>query len=52
MEQMTRNLDSAFQKLFHWIQVELKSVSFDSPRINSDLRKAMKVLSERQNLFQ
>lgn len=52
MEDMARNLNSAFQKLFRWVQRELKSLSLDNPQVNRGIRKALRVLAERPTLFQ
>ncbi|KAI9797887.1 MAG: Golgi transport complex subunit 6 [Piccolia ochrophora] len=52
MEQSSRNLNSAFQKLYRWIQREFKSLDLESPQINSSIRRALRVLAERPTLFQ
>lgn len=52
MEDMAQNLNSAFQKLFRWVQRELKSLSLESPQVNRGIRRALRVLAERPTLFQ
>ena len=52
MEQCSRTLNAAYQKLYRWIQMELKAIDFENPQINSLSRKALRTLSERPSLFQ
>jgi hypothetical protein len=52
MDLMTKHLHDAFQKLYRWIQRELKHLSLESPQINSGIRRALRVLAERPTLFQ
>lgn len=52
MEQVSRNLNSAFQKLYRWIQREFKSLNLENPQISSSIRRALRVLAERPSLFQ
>jgi hypothetical protein len=52
MEQMNRHLDSGFQKLFQWTQRLFKTLSYDSPEIDSVARRAIRTLAERPALFQ
>jgi hypothetical protein len=52
MDQTSRNLNGAFQKLYRWIQREFKSLNLESPQINTSIRKALRVLAERPTLFQ
>ncbi|RHZ58073.1 Golgi transport complex subunit COG6 [Aspergillus thermomutatus] len=51
MEKSSRNLNSAYQKLFRWIQKEFKSLNLEDPRISSSIRRALRVLAERPSLF-
>ncbi|KAB8234056.1 oligomeric Golgi complex subunit 6 [Aspergillus alliaceus] len=51
MEKSTRNLNSAYQKLYRWIQKEFKSLNLEDPRISSSIRRALRVLAERPSLF-
>jgi conserved oligomeric Golgi complex subunit 6 len=52
MDQCTKALNAAFQKLYKWIQKEFKSIALDDPRLAYGIRRALRVLSERPNLFQ
>jgi len=51
MEMSTRNLNSAYQKLYRWIQREFQSLNLEDPRISSSIRRALRVLAERPTLF-
>ncbi|KAF7585321.1 Golgi transport complex subunit 6 [Aspergillus hancockii] len=51
MEKSTRSLNSAYQKLYRWIQKEFKSLNLEDPRISSSIRRALRVLAERPSLF-
>lgn len=51
METSTRNLNSAYQKLYRWIQREFQSLNLEDPRISSTIRRALRVLAERPTLF-
>lgn len=52
MEQTSKNLNLAFQKLYRWIQREFKSLNLENPQIGSPIRHALRVLAERPSLFQ
>lgn len=52
MDQITKNLNGAFQKLHRWIQREFKSLNLENPQISSSIRRALRVLAERPSLFQ
>ena len=52
MEQTSKNLNGAFQKLYRWIQREFKSLNLENPQISSAIRRALRVLAERPTLFQ
>ena len=52
MDQSSRNLNSAYQKLYRWIQREFKTLNLENPRISSIIRRALRVLAERPTLFQ
>lgn len=52
MEQTTKQLNFAFQKLYRWVQKEFKTLSLDNSRVNADLRKALRILAERPAVFQ
>lgn len=51
MELSTRNLNSAYQKLYRWVQKEFRSLNLEDPRISSSIRRALRVLAERPSLF-
>jgi hypothetical protein len=52
LEQVSKNLNGAFQKLYRWIQREFKSLNLENPQISSSIRRALRVLAERPSLFQ
>jgi hypothetical protein len=52
MEQTSKNLNGAFQKLYRWIQREFKTLNLENPQISSSIRRALRVLAERPSLFQ
>jgi conserved oligomeric Golgi complex subunit 6 len=52
MEQSSRDLNSAFQKLYRWTQREFKTLNLENPQISSAIRRALRVLAERPSLFQ
>ena len=52
MEQSSRNLNNAFQKLFKWIQREFKTLNLENPQISSSIRRSLRVLAERPTLFE
>ncbi|KAL8831731.1 MAG: hypothetical protein Q9191_000702 [Dirinaria sp. TL-2023a] len=52
MDASSRNLNTAYQKLYRWIQREFKTVNFENPQISSIIRRALRALSERPTLFQ
>ncbi|KAH8661632.1 oligomeric Golgi complex subunit 6 [Tricladium varicosporioides] len=52
MEQTTKNVNNAFQKLYRWIQREFKTLNLENPQISSSIRRALRVLAERPSLFQ
>ena len=52
LEQSSRHLNAAFQKLHRWVQREFKSLDLENPQISSAIRRALRVLAERPTLFQ
>ena len=52
MEETSRTLNNAFQKLFRWVQKEFKTLDLENPRMNASIRRALRVLAERPSLFQ
>jgi hypothetical protein len=51
LETSSKTLNSAFQKLFRWTQREFKTLDLENPRIGAAIRKALRVLAERPQLF-
>lgn len=52
LEQSSRQLNGAFQKLYRWVQREFKSLDLENPQISAGIRRALRVLAERPTLFQ
>ena len=52
LDQTSKQLDAAFQKLHRWIQREFKSLDLENPHMNAAIRRALRVLAERPTLFQ
>ncbi|KAG5976196.1 hypothetical protein E4U55_007463 [Claviceps digitariae] len=52
MDQASKNLSLGFQKLYKWIQQELKTFHPENPQMHSSIRRALRVLAERPSLFQ
>ncbi|KAI1631286.1 oligomeric Golgi complex subunit 6 [Biscogniauxia mediterranea] len=52
MDQTSKNLNQAFQKLYRWVQKEFKTLNLESPQIHTSVRRALRVLAERPSLFQ
>ncbi|TEA10043.1 Conserved oligomeric Golgi complex subunit 6 [Colletotrichum sidae] len=52
MEQTSKHLNLAFQKLYKWVQREFKSLNLENPQMSSSIRRAVRVLAERPSLFQ
>lgn len=52
MEQASKDLNLAFQKLYRWIQREFKTLNLENPQMGSSIRRALRVLAERPSLFQ
>lgn len=52
MDQTSKNLNQAFQKLYRWIQKVFKTLNLENPQIHSSVRRALRVLAERPSLFQ
>ncbi|WEW60610.1 Golgi transport complex subunit 6 [Emydomyces testavorans] len=51
MEQSSKNLNSAFMKLYKWIQKEFKSLNLEDPQMGGPIRRGLRVLAERPSLF-
>jgi len=52
LEQSSKHLNAAFQKLYRWVQREFKSLDLENPQISAAIRRALRVLAERPTLFQ
>ncbi|QDS71812.1 Golgi transport complex subunit 6 [Venturia effusa] len=52
LEQSSKQLNSAFQKLYRWIQKDFKTLDLENPQISSSIRQSLRVLAERPALFQ
>ncbi|KAL6702986.1 Golgi transport complex subunit 6 [Coniothyrium glycines] len=52
LEQSSKQLNAAFQKLFRWIQREFKTLDLENPQISVSVRRSLRVLAERPTLFQ
>ncbi|EME81168.1 uncharacterized protein MYCFIDRAFT_63138 [Pseudocercospora fijiensis CIRAD86] len=52
LEQSSRQLNAAYQKLYRWLQKEFKSLDLENPQISAAIRRALRVLAERPTLFQ
>jgi len=51
LDQSTRHLTAAFQKLHRWVQREFKSLDLENLHINAGIRRALRVLAERKAMF-
>lgn len=52
MEQTSKNINTAFQKLHKWVQKEFRTLNLENPQLNPSIRRAIRVLAERPSLFQ
>lgn len=52
LEQSSKQLNAAFQKLYRWIQGEFNNLDLENPQINASVRRSIRVLAERPALFQ
>jgi hypothetical protein len=52
LEQSSKQLNAAFQKLYRWVQREFKTLDLENPQINASVRRSLRVLAERPTLFQ
>ena len=52
MDQTSRHLNLAYQKLYRYVQREFKGLDFEEPHITPLLRRSLRVLAERPTLFQ
>ncbi|KAF1963266.1 oligomeric Golgi complex subunit 6 [Byssothecium circinans] len=52
LEQSSKQINAAYQKLYRWIQREFKTLDLENPQINASVRRSLRVLAERPALFQ
>lgn len=52
MEQSSKHVNLGYQKLYKWTQKELKALNLENPQMNSTMRRALRVLTQRPSLFQ
>lgn len=52
MDQSSRNLNIGYQKLYRWVQKEIKNLNIENPQVSSTIRRALRALAERPTLFQ
>lgn len=52
LERSSKQINAAYQKLYRWIQRELKTMDLENPQINTSVRRSLRVLAERPALFQ
>lgn len=52
LDQSSKQLNGAFQKLFRWTQRELRTLDLENPQLSNSVRRALRVLAERPALFQ
>lgn len=52
LEQSSKQLNAAFQKLFRWTQKELRTLDLEDPQLSIAVRRALRALAERPTLFQ
>jgi hypothetical protein len=51
LDQSSKTLNLAFQKLFRWTQREFRNLDLENPRLSASMRRALRVLAERPALF-
>ena len=52
LEQSSKHVNAAYQKLYRWVQREFKSLDLENPQISAAIRRGLRVLAERPTLFQ
>lgn len=52
LDQSSKQLNAAFQKLYRWVQREFKTLDLENPQISASVRRSLRVLAERPTLFQ
>jgi conserved oligomeric Golgi complex subunit 6 len=51
LDQSSKILNTAFQKLFRWTQKEFRILDLENPRLSASMRRALRVLAERPAMF-
>ena len=52
MDQGSKLLDAAYEKLYRWIHSEFNTLNLESPQLSSLIRRGLRTLAERPTLFQ
>ncbi|KZF21870.1 oligomeric complex COG6 [Xylona heveae TC161] len=52
LEQCSKAVNSAYQKLYRWIERQFKTLNLENPQLSSSIRRALRVLAEKPALFQ
>lgn len=52
MAQLSKTINLAYQKLYRWTQKEMGSINVENPQMRTEMRLALRTLSERPSLFQ
>ena len=52
LDQSSRQLNAAFEKLHRWVQRELKTLDLENAQISTTVRRSLRVLAERSTVFQ
>ncbi|KAK9355414.1 oligomeric Golgi complex subunit 6 [Lipomyces doorenjongii] len=52
MDQMSKHIDAAFDKLYYWIQREIRHLSVDDLKIRQNIRRALGLLAGRPTMLQ
>ena len=52
MNQSTRALNGAYEKLTRWTQKEFRTLDLENSRIHAPIRRALRILARRPSLFQ
>lgn len=51
LDQSSKTINTAFQKLFRWTQREFRTLDLENPRLSASMRRGLRVLAERPALF-
>ncbi|CEJ93431.1 hypothetical protein VHEMI09021 [[Torrubiella] hemipterigena] len=52
MAQLSKTINLAYQKLYRWTQKEMGTINVENPQMRTEMRLALRTLSERPSLFQ